>query len=138
MAKRVQKVKQGIARAARKTTEAAAKTDGPSPNPMTNVVLADIALRGGGQLLRRAVEMAVLGAKYSPEKARNIIKGRSMAQTLVSTAIARIATRSVPGAILVGGGLLAKTLYDRSKDRQLARLEGKKDVEEQAAKGAKT
>jgi hypothetical protein len=27
----------------------------------------------------------------------------------------RIATKSVPGALLVGGALLAKTLYDRRK-----------------------
>ena len=29
----------------------------------------------------------------------------------------RIATRSLPGAVLVGGALLAKAVYDRRKDR---------------------
>ncbi len=104
----------------------------PSPNPMTNILIADIALRGGGQILRHAVERGVLGVKYSPEKAQKIVKGRSMAQTLIGTAIARVATRSVPGAILVGGGLLAKALYDRRKGAQAAKAEGEAKVAEQA------
>lgn len=29
---------------------------------------------------------------------------------------ARIATRSIPGAVLVGGALVAKALYDRAQD----------------------
>ncbi len=123
--------------AAKASNAAAAASDagGPSADPMTNVLMADIALRGGGQLLRHAIERIVLGAKYSPDKAKNIIKGRSMGQTLVNTAIARLATRSVPGAIIVGGGLLAKTLYDHSRDRRTAKAEGEAKVAEQAAKG---
>jgi hypothetical protein len=45
-----------------------------------------------------------------------------------------VATRSVPGAILVGGGLLAKALYDRRKDAQAARTEGEAKVAEQASR----
>lgn len=33
-------------------------------------------------------------------------------------AATRLATRSIPGALLVGGALVAKTLYDRRKDRK--------------------
>lgn len=114
----------------------------PSPNPMTNMILADIALRSGGALLRRAVETGLLGAAIgkagkkaaAKTKAGKVIKGRSMTQTLVGTAIARIATRSVPGAIVVGGGLLAKTLYDRRKGKQAAK-DGAKALDEQARKG---
>jgi hypothetical protein len=101
---------------------------GPSPNPLTNLIIADIALRGGGRLLRHVVERALLGVAYSPDKARRIVKGRGMGQTLVGTAVARIATRSVPGALLVGGGLLAKTLYDRSRKR--GKAEGEKAVKD--------
>ncbi len=115
---------------------AAAKTDGPSPNPMTNLLLADLALRGGGQLLRHVVERGLLGAKFGPGKAKNIIGGRSMFQTLLGTAVARIATRSVPGAILVGGGMLAKTLYDRREDKRVARSKGRKAIDAQAQRGA--
>jgi hypothetical protein len=107
-------------------------TQGPSPNPMTNLVIADIAMRGGGRLLRHLVERTVLGVKYPPDKARDIVKGRSMTQTLLGTAVARIATRSVPGALLVGGGLIAKTLYDRSKKRRAALLDCEAAIEDQA------
>ena len=69
-----------------------------SPNPMTNLILTDLLLRTGGQLMRRTVEHALLQTRYDKNKAKNIIKGRSLTQTLVATAIARMATRSVPGA----------------------------------------
>ena len=53
----------------------------------------------------------------------------------IGTAIARVATRSVPGAILVGGAMIAKTLYDRSKGRRAAQAEGEAKLTEIAAKG---
>jgi hypothetical protein len=117
-----------------KAADALESAKGVSPNPATNLLIADLALRGGGQLLRHAVERGVLGLKFSPAKARNIVKGRSMAQTLIGTAIARIAMRSVPGAILVGGGLLAKTLYDR-RHAMRAEADGAAEIAEQADKG---
>ena len=109
--------------------------EGPSPNPMTNLILTDLLLRGGGQILRHAVEAALLSSKYDKSKAKKIIKGRSLTQTIVSTAVARLATRSVPGAIVVGGASLAKLLYDRRRGKA-ARLQGQQDVAVQAAKGA--
>lgn len=108
-----------------------------SPNPMTNLILTDLLLRGGGQILRHAVEAALLSTKYDKSKAKKIIKGRSLTQTIISTAVARIATRSVPGAIVVGGASLAKLLYDRRRGKRAAQIEGSQDVAEQAAKGAK-
>ena len=120
-----------------KAEQALDQATGVSPNPMTNLVIADLVLRGGGQLLRHAVERNVLGIKFSKDKATNIIKGRSMAQTLIGTAIARIATRSVPGAILIGGGLLAKTLYDRRNGARAARQEGAAEIADQADAGKK-
>ncbi|MCW1382643.1 hypothetical protein OLX02_07385 [Novosphingobium sp. KCTC 2891] len=108
----------------------------PSPNPMTTVILADIALRAGGALLRRGVETGILGQQFGAKKAKKIIKGRSLGQTLVGTALARVATRSVPGAIVVGGGLLAKTLYDR-RHAASQKAKGEEQVAEQAEKGKK-
>lgn len=90
----------------------------PIANPMANLILADLVLRGGGALLRRAVETQLLGRSLGKGKAPKVIKGRSMGQTLLGTAAVRIATRSVPGAILIGGGLLAKALHDRKKARK--------------------
>lgn len=109
----------------------------PSPNPATNLLIADIALRGGSALLRRAVEAGLLGATATTAtKARKIVKGRSITQSLVGGAIARLATRSVPGALIVGGGLLAKTLYDRKRGKAAAR-EGHEQLSDQARKGSK-
>jgi hypothetical protein len=116
----------------------AGKLPGVSTNPMTNLVIADIAMRGGGRFLRHAIETVVLGAKYDKAKAKDIVKGRSMAQTLLGTAVARIATRSVPGAILVGGGLLAKTLWDRAHSTSEEVADGEAAVNEQAAEGRKS
>lgn len=108
---------------------------GPSPNPMTNLIMVDLVLRAGTRVVRHALERGVLGTKYSPDKARDIVRSRTMTQTLVGTAIAKVATKSVPGALLVGGGLLAKTLYDRRKGRRAAKAEGEAAIEEQAEQG---
>ena len=107
----------------------------PSPNPATNLLIADVALRGGGALLKRAVEAGLLGATAtSKRKAKDVVKGRSLGQSLVGTMIARVATRSVPGALIVGGGLLAKTLYDRKRARS-SKAEGHEKLDELARKG---
>jgi hypothetical protein len=121
----------------RRADQAAAKVreaGPPSPNPMTNLMIADIVLRGGGRFLRHLVEANLLKSKYPPEKARSIIAGRGMMQTLLGTAVARVATRSVPGAIVVGGGLLVKAIYDRRKGEE-AKARGEKAVNRRAARG---
>lgn len=128
--------KQTARDAAARATDAVKETPGPSPNPMTNLIIADVVLRGGGRLMRNAVEKGLLGVKYPQDKAGKLVSGRSMASTLIATAVARVATRSVPGAILVGGGLLAKTLYDRRKG-QAAREEGRAQVEKRARRADK-
>ncbi|MEZ5743999.1 MAG: hypothetical protein R3D89_09850 [Sphingomonadaceae bacterium] len=121
----------------KKIEDAAPSVDelrGPSPNPYTNLLIADIVLRGGSFLVKRGIEKGLLGVKYAPGKAEKIIKGRTMGEALIGTAIARIATRSVPGAILVGGGMLAKTLYDRKKGLA-AQAAGEDKLDAMADKG---
>ncbi|MEO6091830.1 MAG: hypothetical protein ABIT04_06125 [Novosphingobium sp.] len=108
-----------------------AKVEGPSPNPMTNLVITDVAMRAGGRLLRHLAERALLGAKFSPETAKGIVQGRSMKQTLIGTALARFATSSVPGGLIVGGGMLAKSLYDRKKGKGVAGAEGNASIAKQ-------
>lgn len=108
---------------------------GPSANPMTNLIVVDLVLKAGTRVVRHALERGVLGTKYSPDKAKAIVKSRSMTQTLVGTAVARIATGSVPGALVVGGALLAKSLYDMRKGRQAAEIEGRAAIEEKVEEG---
>ncbi|MED5545028.1 MAG: hypothetical protein VYD90_07245 [Pseudomonadota bacterium] len=98
----------------------AARVLGPSPNPATNLAIADIALRATSLIARQAVERALLGRAYAPRKARQILRGRSMAQVLLHRSIAKVAMRSIPGALVVGGSLIAKTLYDRHKEHKAA------------------
>ena len=78
----------------------------------------------------------MLFRSFSKTKAKNIVGGRTMFQSLLGTAVARIATRSVPGALLVGGGLLAKTLFDRREDKRVARAKGQREITAQAKRGA--
>ena len=116
--------------------EAAAESKapiGPDPiSPVTRTILAGIALRAGSTLLKRGVDRGILGA--APEVLKSAAKAagakvadaaakspehkRGIGTRLLTAAATRIATRSVPGAIVVGGALLAKTLHDRRKNRK--------------------
>jgi len=78
---------------------------------MGDSLLARIARKGGGRLLDEAVGR--INAASPAGKP-------GLAGKIAGAALVRIATRSVPGAILVTGGLIAKTLHDRRKARQQA------------------
>lgn len=88
----------------------------PSLTPLLSVILADLALRAGERLVRRGVERGLLNGK--PAKTGRVIRGATLGETVIGTVMAEVARRSVPGAILVGGGLLAKTLRDRRIARE--------------------
>jgi hypothetical protein len=45
-------------------------------------------------------------------------RGRGLLGAGLGIAATRIATRSIPGALAVGGAILAKKLYDRRKARR--------------------
>lgn len=91
---------------------------GLNPVPKSNLLLADIALRGGGKLLRLGVDRGLLGVQDSTKKAAKALTKRSLSQTLVGAVVTRLATRSVPGAIIIGGGMLAKMIHERRKLRK--------------------
>lgn len=105
---------------------------GPSENPETNFVIADIAIKAGSYLARRGVERSMLVGRYGKETAHQIVHNKTLKDTLISTVLARIATRSVPGALVVGGGAVAKALLDRRKSRLRAKAEGDEALLEQA------
>ena len=119
-----------------KTNEPDGEVPGPSPNPATNLIMADIVMRAGSYALRNVVERTFLKRRFDGDTARDIIEGRSVWQTVGAVAVAKIATRSVPGAIVVGSGLVAKTLFDRSQKRRKARREGEQALLEQAEKAS--
>jgi hypothetical protein len=131
-------VKSTVKSTARKATatakSAAEKIPGPSSNPATNLLILDIAMRGASMVAGRAMQRALLGARYDAEKAADIVKGRTLVQSMTATGAARIASKSVPGFLLVTGGLLAKTLLDRSLRPREARRRGDKQLAAQAAK----
>jgi hypothetical protein len=116
-----------------KAKGALAKVPGPSSNPATNLVILDIAMRGASLIASRGVQRALLRTRYQREKARDIVEGRTMLASLAATGAARIATRSVPGFLLVAGGLFAKAVIDRSLSRRESSRRGERQLAEQAA-----
>jgi hypothetical protein len=76
-------------------------------------ILTRVARAGGGKLLDKAVGQVM--AKVPDAAAKGSVTG-----AVAGAALTRIATKSVPGAIIVGAGLLAKTLYDRRQASKAA------------------
>ncbi|MEM8695638.1 MAG: hypothetical protein AAGE05_06410 [Pseudomonadota bacterium] len=65
---------------------------------------------------------------------RNRTAGRGLLGAGLGLIAARIATRSLPGAALVGGGLVAKYLWDRKREREAAETaEGETDIAARAS-----
>ena len=121
-----------IAKAREHSPGDAAEVPGPSTNPATNLIMADIAMRAGSYVLRSAVEKGFLSGRYGKETATNIVQNKTLGQNFISYALAKVATRSLPGAIVVGGGVVAKTLFDRSQKRRKSKRAGDKALIEQS------
>jgi len=97
-----------------------------SANSGTNLLIADIVMRGASTLLRRGVEEQVAETASNPdadtandEPADDALDGRAILTTVALYGASKLATRSVPGLAIVAGGLVLKALYDRGKERQL-------------------
>jgi len=76
---------------------------------MTDPLFARIVRQNGQALLDKAVNTLVHQEKAAaPQR-------RSLPRKIAGVALMRLATNSVPGAIVVGGFLLAKHLHDRKK-----------------------
>lgn len=72
------------------------------------------AITGAGRLISTAAKDETVRSLISSRAKGNLAAG-FFGGTLMGAIAARIATRSVPGALLVGGALLAKALYDKRK-----------------------
>ncbi|MXO85956.1 hypothetical protein GRI38_07905 [Altererythrobacter aurantiacus] len=125
-------------RGGRKIRDAANSVDddndvpGPSTNPATNLFISDILLRSVGRLARTTMEKGLVGKRYGSQFAKDAVENRSLLHTLTAYGLTKVATRSVPGAAAVGGGLLLKTLFDRSRSRRKSRSDGAKTLRKQA------
>ncbi|MDT9014069.1 hypothetical protein RQP55_11615 [Novosphingobium sp. APW14] len=75
-------------------------------------LLARLARQGGGRLLNSAIDKILPDTPGEGKAKRNLFAGLAGAMAM------RVATRSVPGAIVVTSGLMAKKLYDRRKVRK--------------------
>ncbi|MDP3907755.1 hypothetical protein [Novosphingobium sp.] len=78
-------------------------------------ILASIIRQGGGRLINSAIARALPDQPLKPGKRGNLLSG------IAGVVAIQVATRSVPGAIVVGSGLIAKKLYDRRKAAKAAR-----------------
>ena len=105
---------------------------GPSPNPATNAMIHEIVLRSVGRLARQTVEKGLLQRRYGRDFAAQAIENRSLIHTLATYGVTKVATRSVPGAVAVGGALLLKTVWDRSQSKRSARRAGDRMLRVQA------
>ncbi len=121
-----------VNKAARKINGPSNEVAGPSTNPSTNLMIQDILLRSAGRLTRHTVEKGLLRRRYNSQAAKAMVENRSLIKMLGAYGVTALATRSVPGALLVGGGLLAKTLFDRSRSRREAQRAGDRALAEQA------
>ncbi|MEL7189964.1 MAG: hypothetical protein AAGK17_10470 [Pseudomonadota bacterium] len=93
----------------------------PSTNPSTNAVITGLLVSGAGQILLDQLEKRMVIAAYDPDKARDLVDGRTIIKSLALYGASKLATRSVPGLAVVAGGMLIKTLYDRGRTVQQAR-----------------
>jgi len=98
-------------------TEIAETAGEAMPKAETRALWSDVALRTATRLIRTNLLDAALNKVMTPE-ARAQTKPNSFGMSLIGIAAARLATRSVPGALFVGGGLVAKALYDRSRSKK--------------------
>ncbi|MBU6269065.1 MAG: hypothetical protein KGN34_16075 [Sphingomonadales bacterium] len=84
--------------------------------PLDKKLITKIARKGGNRLLDSTVSQLL------PDEPGKF----SLTGKLVGAALVRIASRSVPGAILVSGGLLARAVHRQRKAARDAAAAGKK------------
>jgi hypothetical protein len=84
---------------------------------MADKIITHLARRGGNRLIDLTLGRVLPEDPTLPKKRPTLLGG------LAGAAAVRIATRSVPGAIVVGGGWLAKTLYERRRAKRAKKPE---------------
>ena len=80
--------------------------------------LSRLIRQNGQSVVRKAIDTIIVQDKAGDQQRI------SLPRKLAGFALTKLATRSVPGAILVGGVLLAKHLHDRKQERKKGEDEG--------------
>lgn len=80
--------------------------------------LSSLIRQNGQSVVRKAIDTIIVQDKAGDQQRI------SLPRKLAGFALTKLATRSVPGAILVGGVLLAKHLHDRKQERKKGEDEG--------------
>ena len=132
MSKRREELRRKVARGQARARGEPVTATGPSPNPASNLIMANAIVRTGSILLRKAVDKRLLRGRYGKDTAEAAADNRGLGSTLTSLALAKMATKSSTGAVVVTGGMLAKTLYDRRQAKK-ARAKGDAQILEDAA-----
>jgi hypothetical protein len=107
--------------------------DTPQPPPrkkgaLVRLLTADLVLRAGGYALRQAISKDVLSGRAGEKAAKAAHAQSNLSTRVVTAAATAVATRSVPGAVLVGTGMAIHALYKRGKARRAQRLLDTTDV----------
>lgn len=87
-------------------------------SPAARKFITDIALRGGAFLARKLLNKRLSAMEYTPRQASEIFAGGGFHKALAGAAAARLGLKSVPKSLLIGGVVLAKTLYDRKRAKE--------------------
>ena len=74
--------------------------------------------KGARYLGKKAAEKALVSSSTGRRITEEIVQNSALTNSIITYGITKIATKSVPGALLVSGGLIAKSLYDRSEKRR--------------------
>lgn len=110
---------------ARKKRPETSKPETSKPRKaLLRALTADFALRAGSYALRHAVRGGLVSGKAADAVTDH---PPSVQARLLTVVASTVATRSVPGALLVGTGLVARTLYRRGlvrREERLARAAG--------------
>jgi hypothetical protein len=92
-----------------------------------NRILAEIMRSGGNRLLNRAIDKVLPVAPATETAAAETPAKKTLLGGIAGAMALRIATRSVPGALVIGGSLIAKRLYDRRHGKRTGKGPAGKD-----------
>ncbi len=89
-------------------------------HPLVKLLLADVVVRGAGRLVRSQTARKFIAQRLGLTPGE-VAEKPSLPKRVAGAVALRVATRSVPGAVVVGTGLIAHGLYKRGKARRAAR-----------------